>query len=293
MRNLRILVIAIVIVYVIGIIAFAVRSSGVGSTTFTYPSPEPDQVAVSLELRGFDPDRQELSASIWVEPGSALLNDEERLTEPLWVTLGAANADSALTFDAGDLPDAQEQLIFLPGTVANYPFDSYGDDIQVSAFRLVNGQWKDLPVVVGVDTTALPEWRHLGPTSAQTQTQGDPVTFELGMDRTDATRIFALMVAGLAVLSAYIAITLVRHVASGRRRLDLNLTSVFVALLFAMTPIRFALPGSPPIGIWLDALVFFWAITALMLALLWWIKLWLDFGPEGRVFAQAKSESGS
>jgi hypothetical protein len=289
MRNLRVLVIIIVIVYIIGIIAFAVRSASIGETTFTYPTPTSEQVAVSFDLRGFNADQQELTTSVWVEPGSALVDEDERLINPIWITIGAVNSERVLTFETGDLLEAQELVMFLPGTLENYPFDSYGDQIQVSAYQSVNDQWQDLDAVVGVDATTLPEWRHLGPIGAQTETLGSPATFELGVDRTDSTRIFALMVTGLAVLSAYIAVTLVRHVDSGRRRLDLNLTSVFVALLFAMTPIRFALPGSPPIGIWLDALVFFWAIMALMLSLLWWIKLWLNFGPQGRVFDQAAS----
>lgn len=38
------------------------------------------------------------------------------------------------------------------------------------------------------------------------------------------------------------------------------------ALLFALIPLRGFLPGDPPLGSWIDVLVFFWVELILMLS---------------------------
>ena len=68
----------------------------------------------------------------------------------------------------------------------------------------------------------------------------------------------------------------VRAVADGRRKQEMTMTSWFAALIFAMLPIRLALPGAPPMGAWIDVLVTFWVFIVLMVALAWWVIVWLQ-----------------
>ncbi len=153
--------------------------------------------------------------------------------------------------------------------------------MEVNAYQFVDDAWQTIPVAVGVDASALAEWWHFGESAVASSGDGDPATFTIGVSRTISTRIFALLIAGLLGAIALIALIAVRNVASGRRAQDLSMTDWFAALLFAIVPLRLALPGSPPIGVWLDVLVFFWAVAVVMLSLLWWIKIWIDRGPPG------------
>jgi hypothetical protein len=49
-------------------------------------------------------------------------------------------------------------------------------------------------------------------------------------------------------------------------------------MLFALIPLRNCLPGAPPLGPWIDVLVFFWDEVGIMLALLVFIATWLRDG---------------
>ena len=81
--------------------------------------------------------------------------------------------------------------------------------------------------------------------------------------RVDCTFRFDKVVAALMLILmvalAIIAVLVVQSSASGRMRLELNVASWITAMLFALLPIRGFLPGDPPIGSWIDILVFFWS----------------------------------
>jgi len=38
-------------------------------------------------------------------------------------------------------------------------------------------------------------------------------------------------------------------------------------LLFALLPLRNSLPGSPPLGSWIDILMYFWVVAVVMVSL--------------------------
>jgi len=56
----------------------------------------------------------------------------------------------------------------------------------------------------------------------------------------------------------------VQSSATGRMRLELSVASWITAMLFALLPIRGFLPGDPPVGSWIDILVFFWVEVTIM-----------------------------
>jgi len=85
------------------------------------------------------------------------------------------------------------------------------------------------------------------------------------------TLILISLMSALAVL----ALLGVRAVALGRRKQEMTMTSWFAAMIFAMLPIRLALPGAPPMGAWIDVLVTFWVFILLMVSLIWWVLIWL------------------
>lgn len=285
--TVRVIAVLALVAYVVAALAFAFRSVVVGSRAQESPQAPIGGVAVTVELRDFDPERQDLTAAVQVDPGAALLSESERLAAPLSVTIGPASDPTEISFEGNDLAATSDQVIFLPGTIENYPFDAYSDAMEVNAYWFVDDAWQTIPVAVGVDASALTEWWHVGESVAASSGDGEAAAFTIGVSRTISTRIFALLIAGLLGAIALIALIAVRNVASGRRAQDLSMTDWFAALLFAIVPLRLALPGSPPIGVWLDVLVFFWAVAVVMLSLLWWIKIWIDRGPPGAAETRA------
>ena len=75
-------------------------------------------------------------------------------------------------------------------------------------------------------------------------------------------------------------LVVVRAVATRRRKQEMTMTPWFAALIFALLPLRLGLPGAPPLGSWIDVLVYFWVLIAVMIGLVWWILVWLRSGPK-------------
>ena len=93
--------------------------------------------------------------------------------------------------------------------------------------------------------------------AAQTEMAGTIV-------RSFSTKLIALLLLVLMIVLAVIAVIVVQKSASGSMPLDLSVASWLTAMLFALLPIRGFLPGDPPIGSWIDILVFFWVEGTIM-----------------------------
>ena len=84
--------------------------------------------------------------------------------------------------------------------------------------------------------------------------------------RSGSTISIAILLLVLMVVLASIAVLVVRSATRGRMKLELGVASWMTALLFALIPIRGFFPGSPPLGSWMDVLVFFWVEIVLMVS---------------------------
>ena len=51
-------------------------------------------------------------------------------------------------------------------------------------------------------------------------------------------------------------------------------TALLMAMLFAVVPLRNALPGSPPFGAWIDITVVLWVILALVASMVIYVACW-------------------
>jgi hypothetical protein len=80
--------------------------------------------------------------------------------------------------------------------------------------------------------------------------------------RSFSTRLIATL---LLTLKIVLALIVVQNSACGSIRLDLSVAPWLTALLFAQLPFRGLLPGDPPIGSWIDILVFLWVDGTIMI----------------------------
>jgi hypothetical protein len=72
----------------------------------------------------------------------------------------------------------------------------------------------------------------------------------------------------------FVAITAFR----GRRKVEASFMSWMGAMLFATIPLRTFLPGSPPIGSWIDFLIVLWVIVGLIAGLAIYVAAWMRWG---------------
>jgi hypothetical protein len=109
--------------------------------------------------------------------------------------------------------------------------------------------------------------------------------------RAASTIAFGVVLLTLMVIAPVLVLTAAITVYRGRRKIEATMLGWFGAMLFATIPLRNFLPGSPPIGSWVDYLIVLWVIAALIAGLVIFILAWLRSGPAG--VAAAESASGA
>ena len=95
------------------------------------------------------------------------------------------------------------------------------------------------------------------------------------IERTSVVQIFTWVVIGMIILAAICAITLTLAVMSGARPPALEGLAFLAALLFAVQPLRSALPDAPPVGMDLDVRIFYPCIMAILVSLAIHVGLWV------------------
>ena len=74
----------------------------------------------------------------------------------------------------------------------------------------------------------------------------------------------------LAGLALFVAVQTVRD----RRKFQPPMTTWYAAMLFAVVPLRNALPDAPPFGSWVDVTIVLWVIVVLVISMLLYIAWW-------------------
>ena len=98
--------------------------------------------------------------------------------------------------------------------------------------------------------------------------------YRLSVRRSLSTALFAIVVCGVLIAIAALALFVAIQTMRNRRQFQPPMTTWYAALLFAVVPLRNALPGAPPFGAWVDITVVLWVIVALVIAMLLYIACW-------------------
>ncbi len=272
-------------------------------------STDANAVEVILEVSSVNALESTVSGSVQVIPGDSAVDEHAVLTRPIEVDLVIFSpvtdeqADptrtlyqsTSVAFDSGRSALGLSAPIKLrpQGNFQNYPFDTYRS--QILALVTIG---KD----AGLDATApvnlsivgdAPGWlirdqpiededgRDIATeaTAAGAQANGRFAT-ELFLTRAGSTKSFVILLLTAMVVLAVTALLVARAVRSKRRRIEATMASWFAAMLFAIIPLRLNMPGSPPIGVWIDFLVLLWVELAVMIGLAVFIGSWLRYTPE-------------
>lgn len=105
---------------------------------------------------------------------------------------------------------------------------------------------------------------------------------ELYLARAGSTKTFVILLLVAMIVLGVLALLVARAVRTKRRRIEATMASWFAAMLFAVIPLRLNMPGSPPIGVWIDFLVLLWVELALMIGLAVFVGSWLRYSPAPR-----------
>ncbi|WP_345892148.1 DUF4436 family protein [Mycolicibacterium sphagni] len=220
----------------------------------------PNAVDVTVWITRVDATTQSLAVTVVdIRPTGTLANPDNSFAEDTTVTTAAVGNWQA-QIKAGDPAPDIDQRVSIDGAVTDYPFDRYNGRLEVHAY---NSSGADLPVALTVVNTDPFFGMN---TRADASTGGAAVI--LGIYRSMPTLIFAVFVMVLMLGLALGAVVAAFYVLHWRRGLIFPACSMMAAILFALIPLRNAVPGNPPIGSVIDFGSFFIAEAVISIALI-------------------------
>lgn len=231
------------------------------SAAFGAGSNTPDRVTMTAWITRIDTVAQKVAVTfVDVTPRGALAGPDGTFAKSAVFDTNAVETGS-VKVPAGEALSGVEQHFSLDGAVTDFPFDRY------TAYLSLNIEDADghtVPITVNVESTDA--FFKVSP--YYDEEQHDYLNVDLKVQRSPPTKVFGvfimILMLGLSFAAAVLAYFLVRN----RQGLQYSAYSVMGALLFAMVPLRNAVPGSPPIGSVIDFMAFFIAEAVISAALI-------------------------
>lgn len=261
------LVASFVAVYVATIGLYARTACGCPHQ-LTEGRPTADGTTVTVDLQELQPMKSALTGNVTVAPGPELVDPSTHgLKEDLTFAIHSAVSPTRRTWSKGMAPGVFPVPLTIAGDPLDWPFDRYrSGPITVDLFR-GNVQVPERVSVTFVDR--VPGWRLNVPSPGET---GAPYRVEL--HRSPSTAAFGAVILGVLIALAGIGLFVAVQTARDRRKFQPPMTTWYAAMLFAVMPLRNALPDSPPIGSWIDVTIVLWVIVILAVAMSLYITCW-------------------
>jgi hypothetical protein len=174
------------------------------------------------------------------------------------------------------LPEVSFDFDLDGGNIRDYPLDRYVSVVTLAASeRMQDGTEVSLPIHV----TA---WEGVLGFNVKGQVVSTQQSGELRLQFT-TRRTGAFSFFGIAIYAAMIVMTLCALIIGGLvfigvRKIEVTLAGALGAVIFALPALRQALPGTPPLGVRADVLVFFWAELGAIIALCLFVAAWARRG---------------
>lgn len=280
-RRRRGILIALSLVAIVAVYAVSIALYALGGRVTDADSDEPDRwdVKLAVEPQSVDAVADRVAVRIDVLDAGPV-GDEFGLTGTLGVLISGADGERTLEFGSGGVPSPVSVDLVTDGMVEQWPFDSHTGTTTIIAYRLVDGNPEALRTWVTA-SGRVPGWS----ITAQEIDTGQRVAFDDGTEsvtevlitatRSGSTIAFGIVLLALMVVMPVLVLTVAITVYRGRRRVEASFMSWMGAMLFATIPLRTFLPGSPPIGSWIDFLIVLWVIVGLIGGLAIYVAAWL------------------
>jgi Domain of unknown function (DUF4436) len=264
------------VIAAIGVIVCAMLTSVVlyvnGAASHRIPTtgnPTDSGTTVTFDVVAVQNNYTELVGDLIVRPGPGLLDQKtDALKQDLTVAVTSATTPTRRTWSKGMLPGVFPVPITLARDVERWPFDSYyTGPITVTLF---NGaaQVPERATVTFVDRLA--GWK-----ANVTRVNANPsAPYEVDLQRSASTMMFAIVILCIFVTIAAIGLFVAIQTLRDPRRFQSPMTTWYAAMLFAVVPLRNALPGSPAFGSWIDLTIVLWVLVALVVSMLLYIAAW-------------------
>lgn len=287
-------VVAVIVVFVLlyaGVVTLYALSGNVASLNAREPEPEDGGVTVVFSVEGVDAVHQRVDMSVQIDPSESLLSgDSITLKQDVHVIVSPIEGSQALTFGTQATASTKPVTLITEGEVANWPFDAYrAEQMIVLAYVMDGDKARPIPTNIwfagdvpgwSVDASQKGKAPKELPSTLLQAAASSPL-IDIVATRSVSTVAFAVVLLALLIvmpcLVLFVAITAYR----GRRKLEPSFMGWMGAMLFATIPLRTFLPGSPPIGSWIDYTVVLWVVVGLIVGLAIYVAAWARWSHPG------------
>ena len=233
-------------------------------------APTGDGTTVTMDIENIQNNYSELVCNLIVRPGPGLVDSTtDSLNQDLTVAVTSVTTPVKRTYAKGMLPGYFPVSLTLARDVERWPFDSYyTGPITVTVFTGAE-QVPERANVTFVDRST--GWK-VDVTRANDASASSPYVVKL--QRSASTLIFAIVILCIFVAIAAVGLFVAVETLRDARRFQSPLTTWYAAMLFAVVPLRNALPGSPVFGSWIDLTIVLWVLVALVVSMLIYVAAW-------------------
>lgn len=227
-----------------------------------------------------DPVKGEISTRLQFEPNGDLVSEDGTLAKNMTLYLNSSTGKSQIAFKKGELMSPTDVVLDIYGNVGAYPFDSHDGALYLTLIENVTddqGVTSDGEMIpFTVDYTSTLAGYKIAPTAGAENETGY-CEIDLSVSRAPTALTFAIFIMALEWLLALSAVGATFVWARGRK-IEVTMFGWLGALLFALVPLRNAMPAVPPVGVLSDIIAFFWAEIIVAVSLVVSVVTWLRRG---------------
>jgi hypothetical protein len=245
--------------------------SGIGHANVIVRGPAGGNATkVIVDVEEIQSSTSTLVANISVVPGAALLDPVTRnLKEDLSVVVTSTVTASKRVWPKGTLPDVfRVSLTLAAGEVAEWPFDEYRSGPLVA--ELTSGTTNRVPASVSLVDRLL-GWEIEANRFDEADQHGP---YRVDLYRSASTVAFGVVILGVLIALGAVGLFVAVQTARDKRKFQPPMTTWYAAMLFAVMPLRNALPDAPPFGSWIDVTIVMWVIALLVISMVIYISCW-------------------
>jgi Domain of unknown function (DUF4436) len=268
---MRVGVVVPIVVACIMVTSVALYVDGIASQRIpTHGAPTSGGTTVTLDVVSISKTYSELVGDLIIKPGPELVDSAtDALKEDLTVAVTSVTTPTRRTYSKGMLPGVFPVPLTLARDVEGWPFDTYyTGPITVTLFTGA-AQTPERANVTFVDRLA--GWK----VNVARVNDANPLApYEVQLQRSASTMLFAIVILCIFVAIAAVGLFVAIQTARDPSRFQSPMTTWYAAMLFAVVPLRNALPGSPAFGSWIDLTIVLWVLVALVVSMLLYIAAW-------------------
>ncbi len=258
------LVVVVVGMYVASVALYA--HSGAAHSQPDVPAAG-DQTTVTMDVEEIQANYSVLVANLTLSPASSMLDPvDHHLNEDLSLRVRSVATPTRRTWTKGMLPGVFPVPLTIAGEIEEWPFDHYhSGPIEIELMHGAGTVPERVPVTF---------INHLAGWQVAASKSNGVGPYRVTLQRSLSAASFGIVIVGVLIAIAGLGLFVAIQTVRDRRKFQPPMTTWYAAMLFAVVPLRNALPGSPPFGGWIDITIVLWVLVVLVVSMALYIFCW-------------------